>query len=78
MLTSTGAPIVAWDESAAGVRTAAFRRGAVAADGSVTFGSAEVLGPAAYPVLAAVPGGVFAAWTSGPPERSAIATRVIK
>ena len=75
-----GRPVIAWDEVRNGVRAAALRRAAANRDGQVTFGPVETLsnGPASYPVVAAVPGGVVAAWTSGPPDRSTIAVRVVR
>ena len=75
-----GRAVIAWDEVRNGVRAAALRRATATRDGQVTFGPIETLsnGPASYPVVAAVAGGVVAAWTSGPPDRSNIAVRIVK
>lgn len=69
---------IAWDEVRSGVRTAALRR--VTAGAAAAFGPIETLDTAtsSYPVLAATPKGIVAAWTSGPPDRSVIAVRVIE
>jgi hypothetical protein len=74
-----GRPVIAWDEVRDGVRRAAFGR-ASAGRGPVTFGPIETLSdqPGAYPVLAAVPDGLVAVWTSGPPDRSTIGVRIAK
>jgi hypothetical protein len=73
-----GRLVVAWDESLAGVRTAAYNVGVRQPDGAVRFGTPTRLaaaGPTLYPVLAPVPGGVLAAWTSGAPGASVIHVR---
>jgi hypothetical protein len=68
---TTGRVLVAWDESANGVRTAAI----APPDGS---SAPTLLGPATtYPMLAALNRGFVAAWTSGPPDRSVITVRRI-
>jgi hypothetical protein len=74
-----GRPVIAWDEVRDGVRRAAFSR-ASTGKGAVTFGPIETLSdqPGAYPVLAAVPDGLVAVWTSGPPDRSTIGVRRVK
>jgi hypothetical protein len=74
-----GRPVIAWDEVRNGVRQAAFRRATAGRDG-MTFGPIETLsdGPGSYPVVAAVTDGIVAVWTSGPPDRSSIAVRVVK
>lgn len=75
----TGRVVVAWDELLAGVRTAAYNVGARQSDGTVRFGTPTRLaapgGPTLYPVMAPVPGGVVAAWTSGTPGASVIHVR---
>lgn len=69
---ATGRVLVAWDESANGVRSAAI----APPDGSAP---PVVLGPATtYPMLAATSAGFVAAWTSGPPDRSVINVRRIR
>ena len=74
-----GLPVIAWDEVRDGVRRAAFGRASIG-PGAITFGPIETLSDesGAYPVLAATPKGIVAAWTSGPPDRSLIAVRVIE
>ncbi len=73
-----GRPVIAWDEVRDGVRTAAFRR--VTAGDAAAFGPSETLERAtsSYPVLAATTKGIVAVWTSGAPDRSVIAVRVIE
>ncbi|MEY4094094.1 MAG: hypothetical protein RLZZ53_1293 [Acidobacteriota bacterium] len=69
---ATGRVMVAWDESANGVRTAAI----TTPGGS---GAPVVLGRATtYPMLAATNAGFIAAWTSGPADRSVINVRRIR
>ena len=74
-----GLPVIAWDEVRDGVRRAAFGRASVGR-GPITFGPIETLSDesGAYPVLAAVPDGLVAVWTSGPPDRSTIGVRRVK
>lgn len=74
-----GRPVIAWDEVRDGVRRAALGKARVGR-GPITFGPIQTLSdePGAYPVLAATPKGIVAAWTSGPPNRSVIAVRVIE
>ncbi len=70
----TGRLFVAWDESIAGVRTAAFAvadaGGAVVRFGAPTRLAAD--GPTLYPVMAPLAQGVIVAWTAGPPATSII------
>lgn len=67
-----GRVFVAWDESRAGVRTAA-----VAQLGHPN--APYTLGPtSSYPVLAATDSGVIAAWTAGPPNQSTIGVRLLQ
>jgi hypothetical protein len=75
-----GRPVIAWDEVRNGVRTAALRRAAATGDGPVTFGPIQTLsdGTSSYPVLAAVPDGLIAVWTSGASDRAVIAVQRIK
>ena len=75
-----GRAVVAWDEVRSGVRQPAMCRVMMSREGQANFGPIVTLseGPGSYPVLAAVPGGLVAAWTSGPPDRSVIAVRVIE
>ena len=74
-----GQPVIAWDEVRDGVRRPAFGR-ASSGRGPITFGPIVVLSEesGAYPVLAAVPDGLIAVWTSGPPDRSVIGVRVVQ
>ena len=55
-------------------------KASIGRDGPITFGPIETLsdGPGSYPVVAAVPDGMVAVWTSGPPDRSVIGVRVVK
>jgi hypothetical protein len=72
IVAGNGRVFVAWDEVRGGVR-----RAAIARIGGST--PPEVLGEStSYPVMAAADSGVVAAWTSGPPDRSQIAVRVIQ
>ncbi len=75
-----GRAVVAWDEVRNGVRQAALRRVTISRDGQPAFGAIATLadGSSAYPVLAAVPDGIIAAWTSGPPNASVIGVRVVE
>ncbi len=75
-----GRPVIAWDEVRDGVRRACVGRASIGRDGPITFGPIETLsdGPGSYPVLAAVPDGMVAVWTSGLPDRSVIGVRVVK
>ena len=74
-----GRLVVAWDESLAGVRTAAYAVGARDSDGTVRFGTPIRLAapgePTLYPVMASTARGVVAAWTSGAPGASVIHVR---
>ena len=74
-----GRLVVAWDESLAGVRTAAYSVGIRQADGAVQFGPptrlADAGGPTLYPVIASTGAGIVAAWTSGAPGASVIQVR---
>ena len=74
-----GQPVIAWDEVRDGVRRPALGK-ASNGRGPVTFGPIVVLSEesGAYPVVAAVPDGLVAVWTSGPPDRSVIGVRVVK
>jgi len=74
-----GVPVIAWDEVRDGVRRAAFGRASIGR-GPITFGPIATLSDesGAYPVLAAVPDGLVAVWTSGLPDRSVIGVRVVK
>ncbi len=76
----SGQIVIGWDEVRGGVRNVAISRVTSTAGGAPSFGSPETLDTAqgAYPVLAAVPGGWLAVWTSGPPDRAVIATKVIR
>jgi hypothetical protein len=66
------APVVTWDESAKGSRRAAMAR-VVAGSGGRHRLAHEILGEIAlYPVVAAVRGGIVAAWTSGKSPDSVI------
>ena len=62
-----GRPVIAWDEVRDGVRRAALGEASVG-PGPVAFGPITTLSDesGAYPVLAATPKGIVAAWTSGP------------
>ena len=75
----TGRVVVAWDESLAGVRTAAYSVGARQADGAMRFSTptrlASAGAPTLYPVMASTASGVVAAWTSGAPGASVIQMR---
>ena len=75
-----GRPVIAWDEVRDGIRRASVGRASIARDGPVTFGPIDTLGdgPGSYPVVAAVPDGMVAVWTSGLPDRSVIGVRVVK
>lgn len=75
-----GQIVIGWDEVRSGVRTVVISRVTTTVGGTPSFGSPETLDAAqsAYPVIAAVPGGWLAAWTSGPPDRAVIATRLIR
>jgi hypothetical protein len=65
-----GAPVLAWDEAAAGNRRAVFAR--VAGQSPARF-TRQVLGDTAvYPVVAATPRGAIVAWTSGKSPDSVI------
>ncbi|MEP7118885.1 MAG: sialidase family protein [Acidobacteriota bacterium] len=75
-----GSLVAAWDESLAGVRTAAYVVGTRDAAGVMRFGTPTRLGgsgPSSYPVVASLKGGVVAAWTSGVVGSSVIRVRVI-
>ncbi|MFA5909546.1 MAG: hypothetical protein WC815_12270 [Vicinamibacterales bacterium] len=52
----------------------------VTAAGTTTFGPVQTLatGAGTYPMLAARPNGLFAVWTSGPPNQSTIRARVLR
>jgi hypothetical protein len=68
----SGRVFVAWDESAGGIR-----RAAIAQVGSTK--APHILGDAtSYPVMAGTDAGLVAAWTSGTPDQSTIAVRVIQ
>jgi hypothetical protein len=71
----SGQPVIAWDEVRDGVRRASLRR--VTANG---FDQAVTLetSTSSYPVLASAGKGAVAVWTSGPPDRSVIAVRLIE
>ncbi len=75
----TGRVVVAWDESLAGVRTAAYSVGARQADGVMRFSTptrlASAGAPTLYPVMASTASGVVAAWTSGAPGAGVIQVR---
>jgi hypothetical protein len=76
-----GRVVIAWDEVIAGVRRAAFVPVTAGASTPATFGTPTVIAestPSSYPVLAAIDGGLVAAWTSGTPDRSTIGVRVIQ
>jgi hypothetical protein len=77
-LDATGRLYAAWDEILEGVRTAAFSSAQQSGD-SLRFGAPERLapgpGPSQYPVMAPLPQGVIAVWTSGAPGSSTIAVR---
>lgn len=66
-----GRLVVAWDESLAGVRTAAYSVAERAPDGTMRFSAPTKFaadgGPTLYPVMARVGHGVVAAWTAGAP-----------
>jgi hypothetical protein len=68
----SGRVFVAWDESAGGIR-----RAAIAQIGTAK--APVILGDAtSYPVMAGTDAGLVAAWTSGTPDKSTIAVRVIQ
>jgi len=67
-----GAPVVAWDESAAGTRRAAIARATVDRAGVPHFSRIVLGNRAVYPVIAAVPTGVVVAWTSANDGASSI------
>ena len=68
----SGRVFVAWDESAGGIR-----RAAIAQVGTAK--APDILGDAtSYPAMAATDAGLIAVWTSGPPDKSTIAARVIQ
>jgi hypothetical protein len=72
---------VAWDELIDGGRVAAVRELEPQTDGKVAFGPIVKLGVgerSTYPVIAGLPAGLVAAWTSGPPEASVILVRRIR
>jgi hypothetical protein len=76
-----GRVFIAWDEVTAGVRRAAIVRVTAGAQATPTFGKPTLIaesGPSSYPVMAAVDGGVVAAWTSGPPNQSVIKVKRIE
>ncbi len=78
-ITASGRVVVAWDELLDGRRVAAMREITSAAAGSTGFGAVVTLAPtgsASHPVLAAVPGGIVAAWSTGG-EVSRVETRVV-
>jgi hypothetical protein len=69
--------LIAWDEIVNGRRVAALRSPRRAPEGRLDLGSTVLLAPEAtamYPVLAATPDGVIAAWTTGG-ERATIQVR---
>jgi hypothetical protein len=74
-----GGLVVVWDEMSGGVRRAVVSR--APAGPSQRFTAPEVLNPGAsgavYPVVAAIPGGAIAAWTSGPGDRASVVARRI-
>ena len=71
-INAAGSAFVAWDEVRDGVR-----RAAIAPIGGRA--APQILGDAtSYPVMAATASGLVAAWTSGPPDRSTIAVRVVQ
>ena len=68
----SGRVFVAWDESAGGIRRAAITQVGTAR-------APVILGDAtSYPVMAGTEAGLVAAWTSGTPDKSTIAVRVIQ
>jgi hypothetical protein len=84
-----GRVFIAWDEVTAGVRRAAVVPITTSASAAPKFGTPALIAetaPSSYPVLAAVDGGLIAAWTSGPLNRpglsgvegSTIGVRVIQ
>ena len=75
----TGTVFVGWDEVRGGARAAGLVPITSAADGRVTFGPVQAIGPAtAYPVMAPAEQGLVAAWTSGAPNQSVIKVRRVK
>jgi hypothetical protein len=74
----SGRVLVAWDESANGIRTAAYVAAHRGEDGAMRFSAPVRFQPAgvsAYPVMAPMQRGAIAVWTSGPRETSTIAVR---
>jgi hypothetical protein len=70
----SGTVVIGWDEVRDGARSAGIVD--VTAQG---FGTPQSLGKASmYPVMAAAERGLVAAWTSGPPNQSAITVRRIR
>lgn len=79
LVDGAGRVVVAWDEVLDGVRTAGYVTAVTESDGQLRFGRPAILaaGPTAYPVMAATPSGVLAAWTAGPPTASSVRVRRI-
>jgi hypothetical protein len=71
---SNGSIALAWDELVDGTRRIAFGAGTVERDGQIAVNRQSLSGtePGIYPALAAVPGAVVVAWTSGSADAAVI------
>jgi hypothetical protein len=75
-LTSTGQPVIAWDEIVGGVRRAATISTRLDSNGALSFDRPQTLSTdlaSAYPILAQTGDGMLVAWTRGPAATSVIA-----